>query len=469
MPDFTRQQLYRWALYGRTPNEWAAGGTENFPEANVIGRPEHYIVGTTGRQVGKTDELSDAIDRAMNADPSPNDKRPDLPPQVGILAPDYTKAEMSVFRYVDNLTRVFGANSYHINQNKHELVIIDPLAGKMNATLKWLSSEDVFGVVGHTFSWFGIDEAQAVPDAVFDKFEPTQAVRDARGLIFGTPDTVIDQTWFQGLWDAGQDPLDTHVHSFTIASWEAPWANLENILRAKQRMSTNEFDRLYGGKWVESAGLVFTGYETALLQKAPSIDPDRRYVMAVDLAIQNDFNVVMIGDPLTRTAVHYERWNLTDPLTTYDRILDIHGRFGRPKVWVDATGMGRIPARELGGHLGTGMVVPVEWSSGSNARYNKMDAIRGLAGDLQHRKTMVPDEWDDLKREMKSFVYGRSPTGKLTAGARANAHDDLVMTLALLNLAFRAKGGSSSTFGHNYLSNGQPEWASDFERMDFPA
>ena len=450
MPHITVQQARRWALFGRTPNEWAI--------ENVVGRPERFVVGTTGRQVGKTDELADRIDMAMNAEPREEDKTPDKPPYVGILGPNYEKALISVERYIENLTRVFGHDSYRLNQNKHELVIRDPLAGKPGATLKWLSAEEEFNVVGHTFSDFGVDEAQAIPDNVWNKFIPTQDVRDAHGWVFGTPDVTVDQTWFQGLWESGQDPLDLTTHSFTVASWDAPWMNMANILYAKQHMPINDFRRLYGGEWVETAGLVFTGYELAMLGFVPAYEPFRRYVMAVDLAIQNDFNVVMIGDPMTRVVIHYERWNLTDPLETYDRIRDIHERFGRPKVWVDATGMGRIPARELRGHLGNTLVVPVEWSSGDKATYNKMDAVRALAGDLQHRRTMFPAAWDDLRREMKSFVYGRSPTGRLTAGARTNAHDDLVMTLVMINLAFRSRSGGEYT-ASNYLTNSEPEWA----------
>ncbi|MCR4341822.1 MAG: hypothetical protein NUW01_18255, partial [Gemmatimonadaceae bacterium] len=458
MPDVTRQQKVRWSLFGRTPNEWAAGGP-NFPEAHVIGRTERFIVGTTGRQTGKTDELSDGIDRAMTVTSSDTDRRPDLPPEVGILGANYEKAELSVFRYIENLTRVFGKGAYHLNSNKHELTIIDPFAGKLNAKLKWMSAEEAFNVVGNTFSWVGVDESQAIGDAVWERFLPTLDVRDAHCLIFGTPDTVIDQTWFQGLWEAGQDPLDQHVHSFTVASWEAPWMNIDRILFAKEHMASNEFRRLYGGEWIEDAGLVFTGYESALLARQPEYDPARRYVMAVDLAIHNDFNVVMVGDPITRTAIYRERWNKMDPLATFDRIIQIHSRFGRPRTWVDATGLGAVAARDLGSHLGPGMIVPVEWSSGASARYNKMDAIQSLAGDLQHRKLMFPNDWDDLKREMKSFVYGRSPTGRQTAAARTNAHDDLVMSLALLNLGFRSRSGvSSSGFSGNYLTGDAPAW-----------
>ena len=441
--EVTAQQARRWALFNRTPNEWAL--------EHVIGRPERLIVGTTGRQVGKTDEMADRIDAAMNTPPRASDLKRELPPECGILGPNYDKALISVDRYIERLTQVFGQDSYRLNQNKHELTIRDPLAGIMGAKLRWLSAEEEQNVVGHTFSWYGIDESQAIADSVYWKFMPTQDVRDAHGVVFGTPDIAVDQTWFQGLWDAGQDPLDLDTHSFTISSWDAPWMSLSRILAAKASMPDDEFQRLYGGKWVAGAGLVFTGYESALLGFTPEYTASRRMVMAVDIAIHKDFTVAMIGDPMTRTAIYYERWNDTDPVDTYDRLAAIWERFGRPKVWFDATGMGAIPAREL---KRVGMRV----NGTEFGLHNKMDLVRSLSSDLQHRRTMFPAAWTDVTREMRSFVFGRTPTGKLTAQARAGAHDDLVMTLVLLNQGFKSRGDEQIN-GGNYLSGrNTPDW-----------
>lgn len=443
----TKGQLARWAMFKRTPNDWAM--------RNVLGRPEGTIVGTTGRQVGKTDEASDYIDRQMNADSKPTDKKPEDPPFVGVVGPTFEKALISVERYIKAITLAFGAETYNLNQQRHELIITDPIAGKVNAKLKWMSAEEPMNVIGHTLSAYLIDEAQGVPDNVHTLFMPTMDVRDASGLIFGTPDSILDQTWFQGLWDAGQDPLDHNVHSFSVASWEAPWMNMDRIIENKKTMSPVDFDRLYGGRWVTNFGLVFPpeSYRDSLIAEPPEWDGTRRVHMAVDLAITNDFNVVMWGDPLTRTMLGYERWNFLNPIETYDKILDIHDRLGRPKTWVDATGMGQIPARELAGHLGRSKVVPVSWNAGMNSDDNKMNAVRALAGDLQHRRTMFPASWTDARRELGSFIYQRTNAGKITAGARTNAHDDIVMTMVMLNKSFgSAKSGSGRR--QNYLSGG---------------
>jgi len=435
--------LTRWnnlVFAGRTgyvPNEWSF--------QNVHSREERFIIGTTGRQVGKSISASIEIDDGMST--TCNDKECHdykQPPFVGVLAADYSKAEISVNAYITLLTETFGKDSFRMNQNKHELTIIDPMAGIPGARLKWLSAEDPYGVVGFTFSKVIVDEAQAIPDDVWFKFRPTMDVRHARAVIFGTPDITQAQTWFQGLWFRGQDEKEPDYHSFSVASWETPWMSMETILDAKKQLTENEFRRLYGGEWVNEDGAFFTHYQDAMLEEAPPFDPFRRYVMAVDFAVEDDFNAVIVGDVSTKTAVYKERWNKTEPVDTYERIYSIWLKYGRPRVIVDYTGLGIPMAKEL---QGRGIpVVPFTWSV-----QTKMPTLGRLAADLQHRRIMFPKAWEDLTREMRGFLRKRTPSGMVTASAAAGFTDDLVMALALLNELFHRTGGSSGKKRRNYL------------------
>ena len=439
----------------QTPNAWAWD--------NLWCNPARFKYATTGRQVGKTDEAGRRIDMAMNAPPDPEDRSGQITPEVGVIGPKYEKAELSVFRYVETLARTFGADSYRLNQNKHELFITDPLAGIVGAKLKWLSAEDAFNVVGPTFSHVIIDEAQAIADDVIFKLRPTMDVKYAGMDVFGTPDVTKFQSWFQGGFQRGQDPLDADYYSFTIASWDAPWMSMDSILDAKRTLPENEFRRLYGGEWVADDGLLFTNVSTALLPDVPQYDPRRKYLMAVDLAVHDDFNVVFVGDPATKRAIFCDRWNLTDPLVSYDRIQAAWEQHGRPVVWADETGMGIPMVAEL---RKRGMKVHgVTWGQHSGQKATgKIESLQQLASDIQHGRIMFPGEWNDLRREMGSFVYGRSPSGKLTAAAAAGAHDDMVMALVLLNLGFHSRGGrSAENFQRNYMTSGGAldEWMFD--------
>lgn len=368
-------------------------------------------------------------------------------PVVGVLGSTYEKAEISVGAYIDMLTRVFGRGSFRANMNKHELVILDAAAGTLGAKLKWLSAEDPYGVVGYTFSKLIVDEAQAIPDEVFFKIRPTLDVRNARMLIFGTPDVTQAQSWFEGLWLRGQDNLDTDYYSFSVASWETPWMSTDTILDAKTTMPENEFKRLYGGEWVKDAGAVFPNPDVAIIDNVPMYDPSLRYIMSVDFAIHEDFNVVLVGELATRTVIFKDRWNKMEPVQTYERIASIWERFGRPAVYVDASGLGGLAmASEL---KNRGLRIrPITFTSS-----NKMELVHQLAADIQHRRIQFP-RWDDLLKEFRAFVYDRSNSGKITAGAAAGYHDDIVMAMVLLDEGFHQRSRSTAPMGHNYLRSG---------------
>ena len=360
-------------------------------------------------------------------------------PWVGVLGSSYDKAELSVNLYTENLTRVFGKSSYRVNQNKHELTILDASAGTVGARLKWLSADDAYGVVGYTFSKLIIDEAQAVPDEVFFKIRPTIDVRDARLIIFGTPDITQAQSWFESNWLRGQDPLDTAYHSFSVASWETPWMKPETILDARQSMPESEFLRLYGGKWVNDVGRIFANPEIAIIDVVPTFDPTKRYIAALDLAIYDDFSVLLIGDTATRTVIFKDRWNNTDPSISYDRVAATLEKFNNPLLFTDATSPAGM-AMSVGLRDRGIRIRPVEFTA-----QNKMAMVHQLASDIQHRWLMFP-RWDDLLQEFRAFIYDRTPSGRLTAGAAAGFHDDIIMALVLLDEGFHQRS-------HNIYNN----------------
>jgi len=430
---FRHQQGYK-------PNKWATD--------NVHGRTERFIIGTTGRQVGKSTAGAIEIDEGMTV-PVCEDSTCNsygLPPAVVVLAADYSKGDLIVGPYIEMLTETFGKDSYRLNQNKHELSIIDPLAGTVGAQLKWLSAEEEYGVVGGTYSKAVIDEAQAISDKVWFKFIPTGSIRAAQFIVFGTPDITTDQTWFQGLWLRGQDPLETSYHSYSVASWETTWMDMESVLQSKDNMTENEFKRLYGGEWVSEDGSFFTSFKEAMYDYEAKFDPLRRYAMSIDLALENDYNVVLIGDTSTKTVIHKERWNKTDAIDTYERIFGIWLKFGRPKTIADYSGLGAPMVQQL---TDRGIpVIPFTWTSA-----NKMPTLGKLAADLQHRRIMFPKSWEDLQREFRGFLRKRTPNGSLTASAASGFTDDIIMSLALLNeLMSRSKSGGTSK-RRNYLED----------------
>ena len=423
--------LGRWQAMGYKPNAWAL--------ENVHKREERFNIGTTCRQVGKTETAALEIDEGM-CQPVDEEGRA---PWVGVLAPTYDKAELSINKYIERLAKTFGTESYRMNQNKHTLTIVSPEAGTPGARLQWMSCDDPYSVVGFTFTKLIADECQNVPDEVWEKLRPALDVKDAPVRCFGTPDVNSTQSWFRGLWLRGQE-AEGNYHSYTVSCYDNPWMSTDTILEARSQLSDRQFRMLYLGEWVDADGSVFGNIDSCIIAQAPGYDPKKRYAMGVDLAVYDDFNVVMVQEEATRVVVHMERWHQTEPLQTEDRIVSIWESWGRPRVTADETGIG-IPMvaglRRRGLHV-FGVTI------GAN---NKMEMVGQLAADIEHRRIMFP-KWDILMAELRAFAFKRTPQGRLTASAIAGYHDDCVMTLVLLNNLTRRAIATSDT-PKNYLNN----------------
>ncbi len=357
------------------------------------------------------------------------------PPHVGVLSYDYKRAELSVLRYVAIVKRAFGDDYIKVNMNKHEAVI--PTTG---AHLTWLSADDPDAGIGFTFSKMIIDEGQRVSDAVIDKLWPALDARMASVRAFGTPDITPDQTWFRGMYVRGTDQSDTDYYSYTLNWRDNPWMSREAVETARATLPDREFRMLYEGEWVDDEGAVFKYLDAAMLGEAPKFNPEKRHILAVDLAVRDDFTVVTIGEEATRRVVAMERWNLTEPSITYDRIKTLWLKYGQPNVVGDESGMGDAMLPEL---RNRGMRVRGIKITAAN----KMAMVGRLAGALEHgRIRFYP--YDVLMNELRAFMYKATPSGKLTAAAPARYHDDCVMSLMLLNEGMRSTQTSQEQYDY---------------------
>ena len=410
--------LMRWKMLGYHPNKWAT--------VNVHGREERFIVGTTCRQAGKTWVAALEVDIGMTTPAHPVYGAP----VVGVAAPELAKAENVVFRWYEMVIRAFGTNYALMNKNRHEVVI--PSTG---ARLVWMSTGNPDSLVGWTFSRLIIDEGQYVPDSAWKVLYPTTSVREAPIRVFGTPDITPDQTWFQGLWMRGQEGEENY-HSFTLSCYENRWISDEEIAEAMRNLDTRTFKMLYLGQWVNIEGSVFEQVENAFIdEKYCEYVPGRNYVLTYDPALTEDYNVVMLGETSSRRVIRMWRWNKTDLTATYDRVYRIWEEHGQPPVVMDANGIGSGMLWEL---RNRGMNV----QGSAFSRINKMPMVYRLSADIQHGRIRFP-AWDILVRELRAFLFTKTPSGLVGAQAAATYHDDCVVALIMLNEAMRANTNAS--------------------------
>jgi hypothetical protein len=430
MAERTSFPLRRWRALNYDPQRWATD--------KLHARTERFKTLTTARQVGKTTAAAALIDEMLHTDPWDLAQRG--PAHLGILGPTYSKARMSVELFLEKAQQAYGTSYVKTNMNDHRLWI--PETG---AKLQWLSADDPKSVVGYTFSDTITDESQDISDLVIDKFWPTLGIRKASLTSFGTPDITPEQTWFKSNYIRGQDEEWEDYWSANVTAYENKFMAIEDIIIAKNTLSDREFRMLYLGEWVDEEGGVFPGFSKAVLPEGTpdygEPKPNVIYVIGLDLAIYEDFNVAIVGEKNTRTAIAIERWHQQDLFQTYDRIEELSRKWNNAAIHADESGIGIPMVREL---RGRGLRV----TGTKITSANKMEMVSQLNSDMEHRRIQFP-AWKALIRELKAFVYHATPSGKLTANAAAGYHDDTIWALIFLMKAMRSGRGTGR--GYNYI------------------
>src|SRR5688572_23895567 len=103
--------VMRWNMLGYRPNGWAL--------REVHGRPEKFVAITTCRQTGKSVTAKMEFDYGMTqpADPLYG------PPRVGLVGPEYSKAEAVAFAWYEMVTRAFGEGYAILDKQRHTVTI----------------------------------------------------------------------------------------------------------------------------------------------------------------------------------------------------------------------------------------------------------------------------------------------------------------------------------------------------------
>jgi hypothetical protein len=198
----------------------------------------------------------------------------------------------------------------------------------------------------------------------------------------------------------------------------------EDIERERREgMSEAMIDQEYFCKFIESATSFFKRINEVCILQEKQPDPLHYYQMGVDLAKYQDFTVISVIDLNTFEQVAMERFNQVDWNLQKAKIEAIYHKWGKPRGYIDATGVGDPIVEDL---VRQGVALePIKFNE-----QNRKDILTSLSIQMEQAKIKLLDD-PTLKSELSYFQYQLSDNGKLKVVVPDGLHDDTVFGTAL--------------------------------------
>lgn len=343
------------------------------------------------------------------------------------VAPVFKQAQIA-FRLIESLIP-----QHRRRLNRTEMVIeLVRSTGNTWSRLEFRSADNPASIRGEgVHAAVGDEAAYWVHDAYVSLWTTLSRTRGKLRLI----STPKGRNSFYAEWLKGGNPDFPEYASYQLPTWLNPHVPPEAIEEFRRNMPDDVFRQEICAEFLEDGAGVFrhiTRAQRATWQERPK--PNTQYVMGIDWAKHQDFSVFMIGDAETHEIVHIERFNDLDWNVQIDRAIRVARDWNNAMVLIDSTGVGDVVydtmrsgyARVLGYNI-------------FNAQ-EKTALIQKLQLGFEQLQIAIPDPTTDrsagklsvvLQRELETYGYRMSPTGKFVFGPPEGYHDDTVMALAL--------------------------------------
>jgi phage FluMu gp28-like protein len=165
-------------------------------------------------------------------------------------------------------------------------------------------------------------------------------------------------------------------------------------------------------------------------------EPQKVYVIGIDLAKQQDETVVIIlgRDKEEFTLRHIDAWSKMDYTEQVARIGELGEKFRIVGGAVDQTGVGEAIIEDLKAEIRA--VEGVKFT-----QKTKLELASGLRWSMEHEILVMPDD-QKLIAQLNSLHYRIGNTGELVFESSAS-HDDYLWALALAVYAARKAQAST--------------------------
>lgn len=306
-------------------------------------------------------------------------------------------------------------------QNPMEIVLL-------NASIIQFNSTDQHeNLRGEGVNFLVVDEAANVDDNVWnDVLRPTLSDTLGKAIIISTPKGIGN--WFYRLWAMGQDDDHSDYSSFCFPTSANPYISDAELEEVKKTLPQDVFRQEYLAEFIEDGGSVFRNVTSCIKGELKEPDPEKEYILGVDVAKHTDYTAMVVIDPEDNHVVHFERFNRIDYSIQVKKLESLARKY-KAKVIMDSTGVGD-PILEQVKLLG----LNVEGFQFTNT--SKQQLVEHLAVQIEQQQVTFPDI-KVLVNELISYQYEITRAGNIKYSAPSSLHDDAVIALALAVWASR--------------------------------
>lgn len=303
-----------------------------------------------------------------------------------------------------------------INNSEHR---IDLASGGMIAIRSTHYPDNLRGA---GLDYVVLDEAAYMHPSVWPEVvRPMLLESQGSAAFLSTP---RGKNWFWDLYMLGLNPDEAQWTSFHYESWVNPKVAYEEIMAIQRTTTERVFREEYKAEFMDDSGQVFRGIQEAA--SAPfdaRYQAEKRYIMGVDWAKEQDYTCLVVIDSTTQHMVAIDRFNKISWDLQRERLKTLAERWHVDVIWAEANSMGTVLIEDL---QRDGLPIRPFMTTARS----KAPLIEGLVlalerGDL----AILPDEV--LLNELLSYQLERLPGGGYRYRAPAGLHDDTVIATAL--------------------------------------
>jgi len=330
--------------------------------------------------------------------------------------PTYTQAKKVIwsgadkdgFRFLDHFPK-------EIVKEKHETEMKVTLTN--GSILQLVGADNIDRIVGTNPIGVVFSEYSLMKPDVWDYISPILAENGGWAVFVYTP---RGQNHAYALLKNGEKNKNWYVEVLPVSKTGA----LSEEVLEEQRANMPEalYNQEYECIFTESDASVFRNFKKCIYEG--EYQPKGIYYqMGVDVAKLNDWTVLTVIDLTNFQVLKQEAFNKIDYNLQKARIENTYLRMNKPRVILDATGVGQPILDDL---QNRGIkVVPFTFTS-----QTRNELIQNLQILLEQGKIKIPND-PELIEQLESCYYEITASGRLRMQVPDGKHDDHLMSLAL--------------------------------------